>query len=335
MRKIMSNKIDLYGKNFLTLSDFTTEELLYLIDLAAELKQKKKDGIRGNLLEGKNIAMIFEKQSTRTRCATSVAAWDEGGRTEYLGGGGIHFGIKESVKDTARVLGRMFDGIMYRGYGQEIVNTLAKYSGIPVWNGLTNETHPTQALADLLTIKENFGKLKGLKVVYIGDGRNNVANSLMLASAMVGINFVNCTPEELEPCDEILAHSKEVAAENGGTIAVVKDPLEAVKGANVIYTDVWVSMGEEAEKEHRIELLKPYQVNMPLMEATGNIENGNVIFMHCLPAFHDKNTEVSKVCGALEVTDDVFEADFSKVFDEAENRMHTIKAVQVATLHKG
>ena len=326
------SEINLYGKSFLTLSDFTTEEILYLVNLATELKEKKRHGMRGNLLEGLNIAMIFEKKSTRTRCATSVAAWDEGARTEYLGGSEIHFGAKESVKDSARVLGRMFDGIMYRGFGQEIVETLAEYSGIPVWNGLTDETHPTQAIADLLTIKENFGKLKGLKVVYIGDGRNNVANSLMLASAMVGINFVNCTPRELEPCEKILGTAKAVAKGNGGSVEVINEPMDAVEGANVVYTDVWVSMGEEAEKEHRIELLKPYQVNMPLMEATGNIGSNDVIFMHCLPAFHDHNTKVSKECGALEVTNDVFEAEFSKVFDEAENRMHTIKAVQVATL---
>jgi ornithine carbamoyltransferase len=326
------SEINLYGKSFLTLSDFTTEEILYLVNLAAELKEKKKQGIRGNLLEGLNIAMIFEKQSTRTRCATSVAAWDEGARTEYLGGSEIHFGAKESVKDSARVLGRMFDGIMYRGFEQEIVEILAEHSSIPVWNGLTDETHPTQAIADLLTIKENFGKLQGLKVVYIGDGRNNVANSLMLASAMVGINFINCTPKELEPCEKMLGAAKAVAKENGGSVEVINEPMDAVEGANVVYTDVWVSMGEEAEKEHRIELLKPYQVNMPLMEATGNIASKDVIFMHCLPAFHDHKTKVSKECGAIEVTDDVFEAEFSKVFDEAENRMHTIKAVQVATL---
>jgi len=228
------------------------------------------------------FAMIFEKQSTRTRCATSVAAWDEGARTEYLGGKEIHFGVKESVKDSARVLGRMFDGIMYRGFGQNTVEILAEYSGIPVWNGLTDETHPTQAIADLLTIKENFGKLAGLKVVYIGDGRNNVANSLMLASAMVGINFVNCTPEELEPCDKIFGTAKAVAKENGGSVEVIHDPMKAVKGANVVYTDVWVSMGEEAQKEHRIELLKPYQVNMPLMKATGNIDSNNGFLLRLL-----------------------------------------------------
>jgi ornithine carbamoyltransferase len=330
----MQKNTNFYGKSFLTLSDFTTEDILYLVDLASELKLKKQNGIRGNLLEGLNIAMIFEKQSTRTRCATSVAAWDEGARTEYLGGKEIHFGAKESVKDSARVLGRMFDGIMYRGFGQKTVEILAEYSGIPVWNGLTDETHPTQAIADLLTIKENFGKLAGLKIVYIGDGRNNVANSLMLASAMVGMNFVNCTPEELEPCDKILGAAKAVAKANGGSVQVIHEPMEAVKGANVVYTDVWVSMGEEAEKDHRIELLKPYQVNTPLMEATGNMKSNDVIFMHCLPAFHDHNTKVSETSGALEVTDEVFEADFSKVFDEAENRMHTIKAIQVATLTK-
>lgn len=320
------------GRGLLTLTDLTDGELLQMLDLAAELKERKLNGVRGNLLERKHIALIFEKMSTRTRCACAVAAADEGGTTEYLTSHDIHLGKKESVADTARVLGRMFDGILYRGFAQETVDLLSQNSGVPVWNGLTDIHHPTQSLADLLTIREHFGHLRGLKVVYVGDGRNNVATSLMLACAKVGMNFVNCTPSELEPEGELLKWCCERAQFNGGSVVIENDPKQAVAGANVVYTDVWVSMGEEDKKAERLELLSPYQVNMDLMKATGNLDSNQVIFLHCLPAFHDSNTEVTKESGALEVTDDVFEAEFSKVFDEAENRMHTIKALFVAAL---
>lgn len=319
-------------RGLLTLTDLTDGELLEILDLADALKCRKYDGVRGNLLERKNIALIFEKMSTRTRCACAVAAADEGGKTEYLSSHDIHLGKKESVADTARVLGRMFDGILFRGFKQATVELLARHSGVPVWNGLTDEHHPTQSLADLMTIREKFGRLRGLKVVYVGDGGNNVATSLMLACAKTGIHFVNCTPKELEPGGDLLKWCVERAEFNGGSVKVINDPAEAVAGANVIYTDVWVSMGEEDQQEEKLALLRPYQVNMELMRKTGNLESGEVIFMHCLPAFHDNNTEVSKDCGALEVTDDVFEAPFSRVFDEAENRMHTIKALFVAAL---
>ncbi len=320
------------GRGLLALTDLTDGELLQMLKLADDLKQKKRDGVRGDLLDRKHIALIFEKMSTRTRCACAVAASDEGGVTEFLTSQDIHLGKKESVADTARVLGRMFDGILFRGFEQETVDLLAKHSGVPVWNGLTDIHHPTQSLADLLTIREHFGRLRGLKVVYVGDGRNNVATSLMLACAKVGINFVNCTPAELEPDEKMLSWCKERAQFNGGSVEVIKDTEKAVVGANVIYTDVWVSMGEEDQKAERLELLSPYQVNMDMMRRTGNLESKEVIFLHCLPAFHDHKTEVTKECGALEVTDDVFEADFSKVFDEAENRMHTIKALFVSSL---
>ena len=320
------------GRGLLTLTDLTDGELLQMLDLAAELKEKKRSGVRGTTLDRKHIALIFEKMSTRTRCACAVAASDEGGVTEFLTSQDIHLGKKESVADTAGVLGRMFDGILFRGFAQETVELLAKHSGVPVWNGLTDIHHPTQSLADLLTIRECFGQLRGLKVVYVGDGRNNVATSLMLACAKVGIHFVNCTPQELMPDEKMLSWCKERAQFNGGSVEVVNDPEAAVVGANVIYTDVWVSMGEEDQKAERLELLSPYQVNMDMMRRTGNLESKEVIFLHCLPAFHDHKTEVTKDCGALEVTDDVFKASFSKVFDEAENRMHTIKALFVAAL---
>ena len=320
------------GRGLLTLTDLTDGELLQMLNIAAELKEKKRSGIRGESLDRKHIALIFEKMSTRTRCACAVAASDEGGVTEFLTSQDIHLGKKESVADTARVLGRMFDGILFRGFKQETVDLLAKDSGVPVWNGLTDIHHPTQSLADLLTIREYFGHMRGLKVVYVGDGRNNVATSLMLACAKVGIHFVNCTPKELVPDEKMLSWCKERAQFNGGSVEVINDPEEAVVGANVIYTDVWVSMGEEDQKAERLALLSPYQVNMEMMRRTGNLESKEVIFLHCLPAFHDHKTEVTKECGALEVTDDVFEADFSKVFDEAENRMHTIKALFVSSL---
>lgn len=320
------------GRSLLSLHDLADDELLSLIDLSVELKRKKAVGQRDQLLAGKHIAMIFEKMSTRTRCAIAVAMADEGGVAEALMAGDIHLGEKESVVDTARVLGRMFDGIMFRGYEQRTAELLATHSGVPVWNGLTDDCHPTQALADLMTVGESLGDLKGLKLVYIGDGRNNVANSLMAACAKVGMWFVNCTPESLSPDKMLVDKCSGIAEKNGAGITVDHVPASAVQGANIVYTDVWVSMGEESKKEERLSLLRPYQVNMDLMQATGNLENDRVIFLHCLPAFHDNNTEVTKDTGALEVTDDVFEAPFSKVFDQAENRVHTTKAVFVASL---
>lgn len=323
---------ELKGKSLLTLDDLTDAQMLGLIELAANLKQKKRDGRRDRRLDGKNIALLFEKSSTRTRCAASVAAADEGAHAEYLGASEVHLGKKESVADTARVLGRMFDGILFRGYKHGTVEALAKHSGVPVWNGLTDDTHPTQALADLMTIGEHFGRLQGLRVVYVGDGRNNVANSLMLGCAKAGQHFVNCAPGALVPAPERVASARSVAERNGGSVTVESDPEKAAEGAHVIYTDVWVSMGEEAQFAERIRLLQPYQVTMDMMRRTGRLEDGEVIFLHCLPAFHDMHTELTKDIGALEVTDQVFAAPFSKVFDEAENRVHTTKAVFVATL---
>ena len=328
----MKTDLSLKGRSLLRLDDLSDEEMLYLIDLAEDFKHKKKMGIRGNSLRRKNIALIFEKLSTRTRCAFTVAARDEGGQSEYLGTQDIHFGKKESIADTARVLGRMFDGIAFRGFKQKTVEELAKYSGVPVWNGLTDDWHPTQILADLLTIRENFGKLKGLKVVYIGDGRNNVANTLMIGCAKAGMHFVDCAPPELAPPSDLCRDVGVMAASRGGSVTVTANPLEAVRGANVVYSDVWVSMGEEDKFAERLKLLRPYQINMDLMRHTGHLESGQVIFLHCLPAFHDYETDVTKDIGPMEVTDDVFEAPFSKVFDEAENRVHTIKAVMVASL---
>lgn len=309
--------MNLKGRSFLTLKDFTKEEIKYLIDLAEELKGKKKKGITGTSLKGKNIALIFEKPSTRTRSAFTIGCVDEGGYPEYLAGDEIQLGHKESVEDTARVLGRMFDGIEYRGFAHSNVEKLARYSGVPVWNGLTDEDHPTQVLADFLTIKEHLGKLEGLKLVYIGDGRNNVANSLMIGCSKVGMNFTVVAPESLWPLDELVTECKNYGKDSGSTIEVTSD-LDGVKGADAIYTDVWVSMGEESKAEERIKLLQPYQVNNELMERTGK---STTIFLHCLPAVKGK-----------EVTEEVFESDKSVVFDEAENRMHTIKAVMVATL---
>ena len=326
--------IGMTGKSLLRLLDLSDKQMLDLVDLAIDLKARKK--ANGHLvnpfLRGRNICLIFQKSSTRTRCATLCAVRDEGANAEYLGQGEIHFGKKESVADSARVLGRFFDGILFRGFKQETVEGLAKYSGRPVWNGLTDEWHPTQILADLQTMKEYFGHLKGLKVAFVGDGRNNVCNSLMVGCAKAGIDMVDICPAELSPEDNILAAAREAAARNGSTVTVEHDPKKGIAGVNVIYTDVWVSMGEEAMFQQRLKLLKPYQVNMDLVKATGNLESGKVIFLHCLPAFHDNKTEVSKDTGALEVTDDVFESSFSKVFDEAENRMHTIKAMILASL---
>ena len=328
----MNASSSLTGRCLLSLADISCEELGELLDLAGSLKESKRNGMRGTSLERRSIAMLFEKASTRTRCATAVAAADEGAHTDYLGAKEIHLGKKESIADTARVLGRMFDGIMFRGYSQKTAETLAERSGVPVWNGLTDDCHPTQALADLLTVKEHFGELKGLTLLYVGDGRNNVANSLMLGCAMTGMNFVNCTPKELMPATELVDKAKDLATANGSVITICNEPASAAAGANVVYTDVWVSMGEEDKKDERLALLRPYQVNMALMEQTGKLSTEEVIFLHCLPAFHDGNTDLTKESGALEVTDDVFEAPFSKVFDEAENRVHTIKALMVATL---
>ena len=309
--------MNLKGRSFLTLKDFTPEEILYLLDLAADLKAKKKQGITGNSLKGKNIALIFEKPSTRTRCAFTVGAADEGGNPTYLAGNEIQLGHKESIEDTARVLGRMFDGIEFRGFKQEHVEALARYSGVPVWNGLTDEYHPTQILADLLTMREHFGYLKGLKFVYLGDGRNNLANSLMIGCSKVGVDFAIVAPEALWPTKELIALCQGYAKESGSSITVTDD-VNGVEGADVLYTDVWASMGEEDKAAERIAMLKPYQINQELMERTGK---DTTIFMHCLPAVKGN-----------EVTEDVFESKASVVFDEAENRLHTIKAVMVATL---
>ena len=323
------------GRSFLKLLDYTPAEIGALIDLAAELKAKKKAGIPHDTLRGKNIALIFEKTSTRTRCSFEVAAYDLGMGVTYLDPTGSQIGKKESIADTARVLGRMYDGIEYRGYGQEIVEALSKYAGVPVWNGLTNEFHPTQILADFLTIKEKFGTLKGVKLVYMGDARYNMVNSLMVGCAKMGMDFVACAPAKYFPSEELIETCRAIANETGATINFCENPMEAVQGANVIYTDVWVSMGEPAEVwEERINDLTPYQVNMNLMNAAAE----NCVFMHCLPAFHDLNTTIGQDIAArfgiseMEVTDEVFESEKSIVFDEAENRMHTIKAVIYATL---
>ena len=310
--------VNLKGRSFLTLKDFTPEEIGYLLQLSADLKAKKRMGIRGTCLAGKNIALIFEKPSTRTRCAFTVACIDEGAHPEYLGKNDIQLGHKEDVKDTARVLGRMFDGIEFRGFKQSVVEELACFSGVPVWNGLTDSYHPTQILADFLTIQENFGRLKGIKLVYCGDGRNNMANSLMIGSAKMGLNFVIAAPRSLWPESDLVETCKGIAEKTGATIEFMEEACEAVKGADAIYTDVWASMGEEEKMAERVALLSPYQVNDRLMAATGKKET---IFLHCLPAVKGK-----------EVTEDVFESGNSKVFDEAENRLHTIKAVMVATL---
>lgn len=309
--------MNLKGRSFLTLKDYSKEEITYLLELAADLKAKKKQGITGNSLKGKNIALIFEKPSTRTRCSFTIGCIDEGGHPEYLGKDDIQLGHKESVEDTARVLGRMFDGIEFRGFKQENVEKLAKYSGVPVWNGLTDEYHPTQILADFLTLKEQFGKLEGLKFVYVGDGRNNMANSLMIGCTKMGIHFTILAPEVLWPTKELVNLCQEYAKESGATITI-SDKLDVVKDADAIYTDVWCSMGEEEKAAERIALLKPYQVNRELFEKTGK---DSTIFLHCLPAVKGK-----------EVTEELFEQFADIVFDEAENRMHTIKAVMVATL---
>ena len=327
--------MNLKNKSFLKLLDLTPGEIAGLLDLAADLKAKKKAGIPHRLCEGKNIVLLFEKDSTRTRCAFEVAGHDLGMGVTYLGPTGSQMGKKESIADTARVLGRMYDGIEYRGYGQTIVEDLAKYAGVPVWNGLTNEFHPTQILADFLTIREHFGDLKGKKLVYCGDARYNMGNSLMVGCAKMGMHFVACAPEAYFPSAELIAECQAVAAETGAVLEFISDPMEATRNADVIYTDVWVSMGEpDSVWAERIEALKPYQVNTAMMENAG----AQCRFMHCLPAFHDLNTVIGKQIHdkfgltAMEVTDEVFESEQSIVFDEAENRLHTIKAVMAATL---
>ena len=327
--------MNLKGRNFLTLKDFTPEEIEYLLKLSADLKAKKKAGILTEYHRGKNIALIFEKSSTRTRCAFEVTAHDLGIGTTYLDPSGSQIGKKESIADTARVLGSMYEGIEYRGFGQEIVEELAKYAGVPVWNGLTNEYHPTQMLADLLTIQENFGHLKGIKLVYLGDARYNMGNSLMVACAKMGMHFVACTTKEYFPNEELIHTCEEYAKASGATLTFTEDVMEGTKEADVIYTDVWVSMGEPDEVwESRIRALSPYKVTSKIMENAGE----NAIFLHCLPSFHDLKTKIGKEMGErfhltdMEVTDEVFESERSRVFQEAENRMHTIKAVILATL---
>lgn len=327
--------INLRGRSFLKLLDYTPEEIRYLIDLSKDLKSLKRTGVPHDRLKGKNIVLLFEKTSTRTRCSFEVAGRDLGMGVTYLDSAGSQMGKKESIADTARVLGRMYDGIEYRGFSQEVVEELAKYAGVPVWNGLTDEFHPTQMIADLLTIEEKLGRLKGVNFVYMGDARNNMGNSLMVACAKMGVDFTACAPKELFPSEELVATCKEIAKESGATITLTEDVKVGTKNADVIYTDVWVSMGEPEEVwESRLKLLSPYQVNSAVM----NNADSEAIFMHCLPAYHDLKTKVGKDVGekfglrAIEVTDEVFEGKQSVVFDEAENRMHSIKAIMLATL---
>ena len=327
--------VDLRGRNFLKLLDFSEEEIRYLLDLAKDLKHKKRNHINHEYLKGKNVALLFEKTSTRTRCSFEVAAYDLGMHATYLDPKASQMGKKESIEDTAKVLGRMYDGIEYRGFGQDIVEDLGKYAGVPVWNGLTTDFHPTQMIGDLLTIEEHFGHLKGINLVFMGDDRNNVANSLMVASAKMGLNYTCVAPKELLPSEELVNTCREIAEKNGCTIKLTSDVRDGVSNADVIYTDVWVSMGEDDDIwAKRIELLKPYQVN----EECFKYANSDAIFLHCLPSFHDLNTEIGKDIHdkfgltAMEVTNDIFLSDKSKVFEEAENRMHTIKAIMYATL---
>ncbi len=327
--------MDLKGRNFLTLKDYTTEEITGLLDLAADYKAKKKAGIPHDTLRGKNVALIFEKTSTRTRCSFEVAAHDLGMGTTYLDPTGSQIGKKESIADTARVLGRLYDGIEYRGYGQEIVEELAKDAGVPVWNGLTNEYHPTQILADMLTIREHLGSLKGRTLAYLGDARYNMGNSLMIGCAKLGMNFTACTSKEYFPNEELVSYCREIGKETGAVITLTEDVMAGTKGADVVYTDVWVSMGEPDEVwAERIRALSPYKVTSEVMKNAGE----QAVFMHCLPAFHDLKTKIGKQIyekfgiDDMEVTDEVFESSQSIVFDEAENRMHTIKAVMAATL---
>ena len=327
--------VNLRGRSFLKLLDFSPEEIRYLLDLSKQFKQMKLAGVCHEYLKGKNIVLLFEKTSTRTRCSFEVAGMDLGMGVTYLDPGSSQMGKKESIADTARVLGRLYDGIEYRGFSQKIVETIAEYAGVPVWNGLTDNFHPTQMLADLLTIEEKFGRLKGINFTYMGDARNNMGNSLMVACAKMGLNFTACAPKELFPEEELVAVCKKIAAENNCTITLTEDTSQGAKGADVVYTDIWLSMGEPDEMwEKRIKLLKPYQVNSHIMD----IADDEAIFMHCLPSFHDTNTTVGKNISEkfgideMEVTNEVFESKKSVVFDEAENRMHTIKAVMYATL---
>jgi ornithine carbamoyltransferase len=321
---------DLKGRHFLKLVDFSPEEIGRLLALSAQLKADKKAGNRGSSLAGKSIALLFEKPSTRTRCAFTVACIDEGAHPEYLGKADIQIGKKETVADTAQVLGRMFDGIQFRGFAHETVETLAEHAGVPVWNGLTDQWHPTQILADLLTVQEEFGDLEGRTLAYVGDGRNNMANSLMVGCAKVGMDVRIVAPAELHPDAELVEQVKKIAAQTGGSVTVTDSVEDGVRGAHAIYTDVWASMGEEDQIADRIRLLKPYKVTQAMMEATGRPE---AIFLHCLPAFHNTETELAaKFPEICEVEDEVFSGPQSRVFDEAENRLHTIKAVMVATL---
>lgn len=326
---------NLSGKSFLKLLDFEPSDIRYLLDLSKNFKDLKRSGTPHRYLEGKNIVLLFEKTSTRTRCSFEVAGMDLGMGVTYLDPGSSQMGKKESIADTARVLGRMYDGIEYRGYSQELVEELAKYAGVPVWNGLTDDFHPTQMIADLLTIEEHFGKLKGLNFVFMGDARNNVANSLMIACAMTGVNFTACAPQELFPRADLVAKAEALAARQGSTVTLESDVMKATKGAHVLYTDIWVSMGEPDEIwESRIKALSPYQVNKKVMDNADK----EAIFMHCLPSFHDRKTTIGEEIyqkfglAEMEVTDEVFESDKSLVFEEAENRMHTIKAIMYATL---
>ena len=325
------------GKSFLKLLDFTSEDIQYFLDLSAQLKAEKKSGIPHQIHSGKNIALLFEKTSTRTRCAFEVAAYDLGMNAVYLDPSGSQMGKKESIEDTAKVLGRMFDGIEYRGFGQDLVETLAKYAGVPVWNGLTNEFHPTQMLADALTIREHFGHLKGIHLVYMGDARYNTGNSLMVLCAKLGMHFTAVSNKKYFPSEDLVKTCQDIAAQTGAVIDFSEDAIEGTKGADVIYTDIWVSMGEpDSVWEERIQTLSPYRVTMDIMKNAGE----NSVFMHCLPSFHDLNTgigkDIKKKYGLdeMEVTDEVFESERSIVFEEAENRMHTIKAVMYATLKK-
>jgi ornithine carbamoyltransferase len=331
----MEMAINLKGRHFLKLEDFTPQELSYLLDLSQQLKAQKYAGVLPKLLEGKNIALLFEKPSTRTRCAFVVACVDLGAHPEYLGKDDIQLGKKESVADTAKVLGRMFDGIEFRGFKHETVEELAKHAGVPVWNGLTDKYHPTQILADFLTIREHFGRLRGIKMAYVGDGRNNMGNTLLIGCAKMGMDFRIVAPESLWPEEELVKSAREIAEETGASLTLTEEIDQGGQGVDVIYTDVWVSMGEEDQFAERIRLLKPYQVNMEMIRKTGNED---VIFLHCLPSFHNLETEIGRRIyekyglKEMEVTDEVFQSKHSLVFDQAENRLHTIKAVMVATL---
>ncbi|MGX7025337.1 ornithine carbamoyltransferase [Vagococcus hydrophili] len=325
------------GRSLLAEKDFTKAELEYLINFGIHVKDLKKRGVPHRYLEGKNIALLFEKNSTRTRAAFTTASIDLGAHPEFLGKNDIQLGKKESVEDTAKVLGSMFDGIEFRGFSQEVVEGLAEHSGVPVWNGLTDEWHPTQMIADFMTVKENFGKLEGVTLVYVGDGRNNMANSLLVTGAILGVNVRICAPKELFPTEEVVNYAEGFAKESGAELMITDDVAKGVKGANVLYTDVWVSMGEEDKFEERVNLLKPYQINMSMLEKTENMD-GDLIVLHCLPAFHDTETEYGKMVeekfglSEMEITDEVFRSKYGRQFEEAENRMHSIKAIMAATL---